>query len=117
MKKILVILLSIFMVASLAYADGQTCRVDNTGDVKLQYSNNQSNSEGCVPVQLINESTSYVQVLVKVYDADTNKFVTSISIHVPKTYTEGHMTHLGAAAEYICGLKKNHAYYFKISLC
>lgn len=117
MKKILVILVSIFMVSSLAYADGQTCRVDNTGDVKLEYSSNQSDSEGCVPVQLTNESTSSVQVLVKVYDADTNKFVTSKSIHVSGTYTVGSMTHLGAAAEYICGLKKDHAYYFKISLC
>ena len=117
MKKILVILVSIFIVSSLAYADGQTCRVDNTGDVELEYSSNQSDYEGCVPVQLLNRSTSAVRVLVKVYDADTNKFVTSKSIFVGRTYTKGLTTYFGATTEYICGLKSNHAYYFKISLC
>lgn len=114
----MVIICAVVFTTTLAFADGSSCKVRSRnipldGEVILIYENAQSSGSGqvCTSLKFVgdrgdNASTNLINVIVKCYDASTDALVGTRSIQVQMS---------GVSANACFDVKKNSAYYFRIS--
>lgn len=109
MKKLTTFLIAI-MVSVLAYADSNSCPVVNGGgaNASLVQTSAQTDEGGClyVYVSISPKVEKNINVLVNIYDAETGNKVKTTVVSVGWNTGEGNSQ--------VCGLTKEHNYYFKI---
>jgi len=97
-------MLSILALSITTFADGISCN-DGYGEVRIQSQYVQSNDYGSVTVYISNSASGATSVLIKCYDANTDRVVDTQSYTIPGNSTRG-VT--------FKNVESNHAYYFKI---
>lgn len=118
MKKLISLFAAVVLSTTFALADGGSCQVRSTrnpvdGNVVLSYENAQSGSNGQVCTQLYfsgdrgnNAASNTISVLVKCYDASTDRLVGTKSITV----------RMDGVPVYACfNVQADSAYYFRLS--
>lgn len=118
MKKLFALMCAMVFITTFAVADGGSCQVRSTkypvdGQVVLTHENAQAGSNGQVCTQVYfsgdrgdNASSNTISVIVKCYDASTDRLVGTKSITVK----------MDGLSVYACfNVQADHAYYFSLS--